>query len=211
MKTIFIIVCLLWFVSCSSIPKTGIKKEDALVEHMFQEPRLMGQDWDEKFTKDGLINGEYVSIGSAIGRHLNYNNKPVRLSAETDAMTRLLRSAPTDFKRIVQKAVDSVSDNDGSSTETMVSVSEVKALTGMTSNFDDIQCVNHAYPLDNGKWDFRKECRLILRIDAMKLKEAYDYTLSQKYSIEQKKKIDEIVNNELSNKNNGLNKVSTNP
>lgn len=211
MKTFITIFLLIGFVSCSSVPKTGDQSTDKVIAHIAEGPKVIGKDFDEKFTKDGFVNGEYIAIGTATATSVNYNTKSLRLSAETDAMTRLLRSAPTDFKRIVQKVLNSVANNDGASSETAVSITEVRALTGLRSNYDDIQCVQTAIPLENGRWGFEKECRMILRIDAVKLNEAYDYTLSSKYSIKRKNEIEDMVNKELINKTNSLDKVSINP
>lgn len=183
-------------VSCSSVNKTGDVTTDKVIAHMSQEPKVMGKDWDEKFKKDGLINGEYIAIGSATTMDLDYLQKPLRVNAESDATSRLLRSAPSDFKKIVQKAINTLYGDEGSTQESQIMVTEVKSLTGMKSNFDDIQCVTTAVPSQDLKYRYVKECRVILRVPATNLAQAYDYTLDKKYGIK-KNEVNQLLMEEL--------------
>lgn len=201
MKTTVLLFLLFVLASCSSVPTTGDKKTDDVIAHVAQNQKIIGEEWQEKFTKDGFIDGYYVAIGSSSTNNVNYNNKPLRLSAESDAMSRLLRSAPTDYKRIVKKVLNSLSDGDGQVSETDIAITEVKALTGITSNFDDIQCIKTVTPTQDMKWAFGKECRMILRVSPEDLSKAYDFTLSRKYSIKRKNEIEELVNKEIANSN----------
>lgn len=197
MKTILIVSLLLSLASCSSVQKTGDDQTDALVEHLSKGERVIGKDWEEKFNRDGFINGEYVAIGSASSRDIDYLQKPLRVNAEAEATARLLRSAPSDFKKIVQKVLNTLDGDEGSTQESQIMITEVKALTGMKSNFDDIQCVTKATPNQNMKWNFNKECRVIVRVPASNLAKAYDYTLEKKYSIARKNDIEELLKQEM--------------
>jgi hypothetical protein len=191
------VICLVGLASCSSV-KTGDKQTDELLAHMAKGSQVMGKDFDEKFTKDGFINGEFVAIGTANSADLDYMIRPLRVRAEADATARLLKSAPSEFKRIVVSAIDTANGDEGSVQESQIQVTEVKALTGMKSNFDDIQCVKTANPNQNMKYNYNKECRVILRIPASHLAKAYNYTLDKKYSIQQQNEIQKTLLEELS-------------
>ena len=197
MRTVIFVFVLFVLASCSSVPKTGDVKTDAVISHVAQESQIIGEQWQEKFTKDGFVDGNYVAIGSSSTANMNYNTKPLRLSAESDALARLLRSAPTDYKRIVKKVLNSMSDGDGQVSETDISITEVRSLTGVTSNFNDIQCIKTVSPTQEMKWSFAKECRVILRISPEDLSRAYDFTLSKKYSIKRKNEIEALVSKEI--------------
>ena len=77
----FLVVGMVGLVSCASSNKTGDPGTDAVISHMSQEPRIMGKGWEEKFLKDGLINGEYIAIGSATTQDLDHLQKPLRVNA----------------------------------------------------------------------------------------------------------------------------------
>lgn len=194
MKLILFILTVGSIVSCSSVKKTGDEKTDALLEHMAQEPRIIGENWKEKFTKDGFINGEYVAIGTVTSYEMNgfYNSQKV--NAESIATGNLLRTAPTDFKKVVHRVINSLEKNEGSTKEDQISVTEVRALTGLYSKFDDFQCVKKAVPNKKLKYDFIRECRLLMRVPSTKLLEAYDFTLQSKYGISKEKIRQELRN-----------------
>ena len=91
--------------------------------------------------------------------------------------------------------------DEGSTQESQIQITEVKSLTGIKSNFDDIQCVTSAIPKQDLKYKYVKECRVIVRVPAINLAKAYDYTLEKKYGISKKNKIDEILMDELKGSN----------
>lgn len=197
MKNVVMIFFAIGLVSCSSTNKTGNPQADTVIAHMSQEPRIMGKGWDEKFLKDGLINGEYIAIGSATTQDLDHLQKPLRVNAESEATARLLRSAPSDFKKIIQRAINTLDGDEGSTQESQIMITEVKSLTGIKSNFDDTQCVTSALPKQDLSYKYVKECRVIVRVPAVNLAKAYDYTLDKKYGIQRKNQIDEILIDEL--------------
>lgn len=196
MKSLFILFLLLGVVSCSST-KTGDSASDALIAHMEKGSRVIGKDWDVKFLKDGLVNGEYVAIGNSTNRDIDSLHQPLRVNAEAQATARLLKSAPTDFKKIVQRVINSVDGDEGATTESQISITQVKALTGMKSNFDDHQCVTSAHPTSSLGWTFIKECRVIVRIQASELMKAYDFTLQSKYGMKKKSDVMDMLTQEL--------------
>lgn len=201
MKNVVMVLCLIGVSACSTVNKTGHKVTDDVIAHMSQEPRIMGKGWEEKFLKDGLVNGEYIAIGSATTQDLDHLQKPLKVNAESEATARLLRSAPSDFKKIIQRALNTLDGDEGSTQESQIMITEVKALTGMKSNFDDIACVTSAIPKQDLTYKYVKECRVIVRVPAINLTKAYDYTLEKKYGIHKKNQIDEILMDELKGSN----------
>lgn len=197
MRNFIMVFSLIGLVACSSTNKTGDQGTDAIIEHMSKGPKVMGKDWEEKFLKDGFISGHYVAIGNATNRDIDSFHQPLRVHAESAATARLLKSAPTDFKKIVQRVINTLDGDEGSTQEAQISITEVKALTGMTSNFDDHQCVTTAHPTSTLKWTYIKECRTVVRVPASNLMKAYDYTLEKKYSILRKNDIEKLLQKEL--------------
>lgn len=185
-------------VACSSVKKTGDEKTDALLAHLSQDTRVIGKNFDEKFTRSGLIGNEFVAIGSATSEDLDYMIRPLRVRAEADATAQLLKSAPSEFKKVVMAAIDTANGDEGSVQESQVQITEVKALTGMKSNFDDTQCVKTASPNKQMGWNFKKECRVILRVASSELLKAFKFTLQSKYGIKQQNEIQKILLEELS-------------
>ncbi len=210
MLKVLMIVSLSGLVSCASQNKTGDQQTDALLAHMSKGTQVMGKDFDEKFNKDGFVNGEYIAIGSANSSDIDYSVRPLRMRAEADATARLLKSAPSEFKRIVLAAIDSGNGDEGSVQESQVHITEVRALTGLKSNFDDIQCVKTATPNQDMRYSYNKECRVILRIPASNLVKAYSYTLDKKYSIQQQTDVQKMILKEITGQddNNGRQSAS---
>lgn len=198
MKTILSLAMILGLVSCASNNKTGDQHTDAVIAHMGKGEQIIGKDWEEKFNKDGFINGEYVAIGFAKSNDFYNNDIPMKLRAEAVATSKLLNSAPTDFKRIVVRTINSANNDEGNVQESQVRITEVKALTGMKSDFTDTQCVKKATPTQDLKYSFVQECRVIVRVSASDLMKAYDFTLDRKYSIKQKNQIQEMLLEEIS-------------
>jgi hypothetical protein len=197
MKHLVIALALLGLASCSSSEKKRSISNEELIAHMSQEPKIIGKDWDPKFTKDGFINGEYVAIGSSHSANLEYYTRPARVKAEAVAMARLLKSAPTDFKRIVQSSINTANADEGNVQESQISITEVRSLTGIKSNFDDTQCVTKSEPTRDMSYALSRECRVILRVPAEELMRAYDFTLDRKYSIKQKDDIKKLMLEEM--------------
>lgn len=204
MTKAMVVLALFGIVGCSNVPKTGHLETDAVISHMSKPKAVIGKDWEEKFKRDGLIGGEFVAIGSAVSHVNNYEGN-MRLTAEADATSRLLTSAPTEFKKIVQRVVNSVDGNNGTTDQVHISITEVKALTGLKTNFEDSQCVTTATPTTDLKYDFLKECRTIMRVPVSNLAKAYSYTLDKKYGIKEQGEIKEALNKHL------LNEIQSSP
>lgn len=194
--TVIGLIGLIGLTACSSVPKTGDQATDAVIAHMSKPKAVIGKDWEDKFKRDGLIGGEFVAIGSTTSS-INHHEGSMRLTAEADATSRLLTSAPTEFKKIVQRAISSIDEGNGTTDQVHVSVTEVRALTGLKTNFDDTDCRNTATPNTDLKWDFLKECRTIMRVPASNLMKAYNYTLDSKYGINQQGEIREALQKQL--------------
>lgn len=200
MLKVLMIVSLSGLVSCASQQKTGDQETDALIAHMAKGTVVVGKDFDEKFNKDGFINGEFVAIGSANSADLDYLVRPLRVRAEADATARLLKSAPAEFKKIIMGAIDTANGDEGSVQESQIQISEVRGLAGLKSNFDDIQCVKTATPNQDMRYSFNKECRVIVRVPASELIKAYKYTLDKKYGIQQANDIQKLLLQEMNKK-----------
>lgn len=200
MKTIVIIFTLLVFASCSSVPKTGDNQADVIIAHMSKGSTVVGKPFEEKFTKDGLIDGEYIAIGRSSTYHRYDTEFDVdKTKAFADGQVRLLRSAPSDFKKILMTSISSMNSGNLTVDESSITITEVKALTGMFNHYSDYQCVLFAEPTEDLKYKFRKECRTLVRVPASNLEKSFKYTLDKKYGISDAQ-LKENLNNDLMNK-----------
>ena len=173
---------LMTLVACSSAPNTiQENRQENILTHMNQEKKFLGNSFDPKFEKDGILNGEYVAIASVKGS-VTDNEKQMITMASADAKATLLETAPQEFKRVVKSAISTAMGGNGSFDSSAVSVNEVRALTGVMVNFADTQCVKYAVPNENLGYDYIKECRAIARVPATNLAQAFKYTLSKKYA-----------------------------
>lgn len=199
-KIIFPLMVMTLVSSCSSQPKSHADIEnDAVVEHIAKGKKLLGKDFDARFEKDGIINGEYVAIASVKG-NINDNDKQLLTLAASDAKAKLFESAPQEFKKVVQSAFSSSSGDNGSVDSVSISVNEVQALTGVMSNFNDSQCVTYAIPNSDMKYTYEKECRVIYRVPGSNLLKAYKFTLDKKYGVKEENAIKDILRKQLSEK-----------
>jgi hypothetical protein len=205
MKIIIISIATLFLTSCASTPQNKIdSKMNLTLEHMAQPKRLIGPDFEPKFQKDGLIGGEYIALAS-ITEPLNGKgtDRSIQALAETDARARLLNSAPTDFKKIIQSALSTINKDNGSADTVTITITEVKALTGLTSNFDDVQCVTYVTPNHNMDYDYSRECRVLVHVPASNLMKAYAYTMDKKYGQKEQNAIQELLKEQLGTAMNG--------
>ena len=195
MRNLLMVISLIGLTACSSVQKTGDQSTDAVISHLSKGPVVVGKDWDEKFTKDGAIGDEYVAIGSKKDSN-GMKEETMKVFAETDGTSKLLSSAPTEFKKIVQRAISTVT-GDESVDVNSYSVTEVKALTGMKTHFSDTQCVKTATPTMDLKYSFVTECRVIVRVPLANLAKAYNFTLSHKYGISEQSDIQKKIKEEM--------------
>lgn len=184
--------------ACSSVPKSSQdNRHELLFSHLAQEKRVLGNQFDSKFEKDGILNGEYVAIAS-IKAPIAENEKQLLTMAAADAKATLLESAPQQFKRVVQSAISTTMGGNGTVDSSSISVNEVRALTGVTVNFADTQCVKYALPNESLGYDYIKECRAIARVPAANLFRAFKYTLDKKYAdLEGSNSVKEVLLKEL--------------
>lgn len=195
-----LLIGLVTLASCSSTPQNKIDSQNELViEHMAKGKKAIGQDFDSKFQKDGLIGGEYLAIAS-ITDNVDKNDRMLQVLAEAEARSRLLNGAPTEFKKVIQSAISTSMGDNGSVDNVGITVTEVKALTGLSSSFNDTQCVKYAVPNSNLNYDYTKECRVIVRVPASELMKAYKYTLDKKYGVKEQSAIQELLKKQLTDK-----------
>ena len=190
---------LVTLVSCSTPPSKFDIQNDQVVEHLNKPKKVIGQDFDSRFETDGLVGGEFIAIASVTDK-IDKNEKQMQIMAEADARSRLLNSAPTEFKKIIQNAVSTSTGDNGNVENIGITITEVRALTGLTSNFKDVQCVKYATPNHNMNYDYTKECRAIVRVPASELMKAYSYTLDAKYGIKERSAIQDLLKKQLTEK-----------
>jgi hypothetical protein len=184
--------------ACSTAPKSVHEnRHELILTHMAQEKKFLGSQFEPKFEKDGILNGEYVAIASIKGP-IAENEKQLLTMAAADAKATLLESAPQQFKRVVQSAISTTIGGNGTVDSSAISVNEVRALTGVTVNFADTQCVKYALPNEHLGYDYIKECRAIARVPAANLTRAFKYTLDKKYAdLEGSNSVKEVLLKEL--------------
>lgn len=186
-------------VGCSSVqaPKNSVDiQNDIIMNHMAQGKKIIGKGFDSKFSQDGLINGEYVAIGSVKATYTTSEKSMISM-ASMDAKATLLESAPSDYKKVIQNALSYVNNDNGTKDSVGIYITEAKALTGIKVNFSDTQCVVYAEPKADVSWEYLRECRAIARVPATNLSIAYKYTMDRKYKIEDQLKLKDLMSKQL--------------
>lgn len=197
MKVLKLSVLTLILVSCSSSPFEETTKEQNMVnEHLSQGVKYLEGDFDAKYLKSGRAGAYVTAVGSSI-HPVETNQKMVENAAVADAKFRLTESAPSEFKKEVQRAIGTEAGGVGEFSQIDVSVSEVKNLTGIKVKYEDIQCKTRVEPTSDGGYRTMKECRSLARVRAGELKKAYDFTVAEKYGVS-KSKVSSSVSRSLS-------------
>lgn len=199
-KFIYPLMVTITLAGCSTAPLQKVEDQnEQVIAHLEKGKRIIGKDFEEKFTHDGLINGEYVAVGSFKTDDQFSNNFHHLLKASEDARSKLITSAPTEIKKVIQSAVSTVSGS-YEADQIQITVTEVQALTGMSSGLNDSQCVKYAEPTQDLKYKYTTECRALIRVPASSLLKAYNYTLDKKYSVKEDSQIKDILKQQLMDK-----------
>ncbi len=195
----FMNVAALSLASCASAPEEKQVVEvqnDIILKHMAEGKKVIGKDFDKKFSEDGLINGEFVAIGSVKASY-NTNEKSMLALATMEAKSTLLESAPSEYKKVIQSSLSYVNNDNGALDSVGIYVTEAKALTGIKVQFSDTQCIVYALPKMDVSYEYVRECRAIARVPATNLATAYKYTMDRKYKMEDQLKLKEIMHKQL--------------
>ena len=183
--TFFLILGIL--ASCSSSPfREESKQQDMVNKHLSMGVKYLEGEFDEKYRSSGRDGAYLKAIGSAI-YPAGSSQKLVESAAVSNSKFRLVSSAPSEFKKEVYQAISSELGGVGEFSETAVSVTEVRNLTGIKSKFEDVQCRTKVSPTAQGSYKTELECRAVSSIKMSELKRAYDYTVQKKYGVKKSK------------------------
>lgn len=189
MKYLLLLSLLFTSVSCSTSKLT--EEQQKIREHMEQGKVYVGGDFSPKF-KTSDSGASLVQVGIAI-YPVDANETLVKSHAIADGKFKLTEGAPSYFKSMVQRAIGSALGNEGDFSQIDVSVSELKALTGIQSKSQDVECKTVMEPTVDLNYNTVKECRALVSVSKANLRKAYDFTISQKYGIKEKSEIDNLL------------------
>lgn len=193
-----LILCLMSFllVSCSSTSyDNATNKQEIINKHLSQGKRYLDGNFEEKFLVSGNDGINYKAIGRAT-YPLEYNEDLVRASAVADAKFKLSNGAPTEMKRLVQKAIGNGLGYIGEFSQIETGVTEIFNLQGIESQDEDVSCHIVVEPVMNGYKNSR-ECRALAKVPMNSLVEAYAFTVGQKYGIAKKNRVQEVLEEQM--------------
>lgn len=180
---------LITLASCSSVKLT--EDQQKVRDHMAQGKIYTGGEFSSKF-QDSDTGASLVKVGIAT-YPAGTNDSLIKSHAIADGKFKLTEGAPAFFKSMVQRVIGSSLGNEGDFSQVDVSVSEVKALTGIQSRSQDIECKTVMEPTVELGYNTVKECRALVSVSKANLRKAYDFTISQKYGIKEKSEIDKLL------------------
>jgi hypothetical protein len=113
------------------------------------------------------------------------------------AKFKLVESAPTEFKSLVQQAIGNSLGYTGEFTKIETSITEVHALRGIEVKEDDIVCKMVVEPTIEGGYSNMRECRSIARVPLTELNKAFNFSMEHKYGPQQKNSVEKLLEEQL--------------
>jgi hypothetical protein len=194
---------LLGLASCSSSPfKESTSAQNKITSHMSQPKQYIGGDFDSKYSSSSNDGMTLQTTGRAV-YPVATNESLVRANAVSTAKFKLVETAPTEFKSLVQQAIGNTLGYNGEFNKIDTSITEVHALRGVEVKEQDIDCRVVIEPNADGGYNNFKECRAIARVALIELNKAFNFTMDQKYGLQQKSSVEKILEEQL--KSNTLN------
>ncbi|MDD3412486.1 MAG: hypothetical protein PHY47_00635 [Lachnospiraceae bacterium] len=196
LTTTMMIMCF-FLIGCSSSPfKEQMEKQAIIMEHMKQGKQYIGGAFDQKFNQSGSDGTNLRAIGTST-YPVTSNENLARSAAIADAKFRLIDSAPTEFKALVQRAIGNSLGYQGEFNQIETSVIEVKGLRGIEVNENDVACKVASEPTTEGGYNTVRECKAIARVPMHQLNKAFDFTMEHKYGIQEKSSVEKILEEQL--------------
>lgn len=201
------IACLFIFASCSSSPfKEATEKNEYLVQHMQQGKRYIGGEFDPKFSTSGNDGMNLRAVGVAV-YPVQSNEALVKAKAISVAKFKLVESAPTQFKQIVQQAIGNALGYTGEFTQIETSITEVHGLQGIEIKEENVVCKMVVEPTIEGGYNNNRECRAMATVPLVELRKSFDFTMESKYGPQKKTSVEKILEEQLKNDAIGSNPV----
>lgn len=191
------IFCAFLISACSHDPfKAQREKNDMIVEHMKQGKQYVGGEFDARFNQSGNDGMTLRSVGTSM-YPIQTNEELSRAKAVSMAKFKLIESAPTEFKSLVQQAIGNSLGYTGEFTKIETSITEVHALRGIEVKEEDTVCKMVVEPTIEGGYSNMRECRSIARIPLVELNKAFNFTMEQKYGPQQKNSVERLLEEQL--------------
>jgi hypothetical protein len=183
-------------VSCASAPKSHHEK---ILDHISQGKKYQDGEFNIKFKVSGNDGMNVRSVGISVVPY-EYNEMTAKAQAVSDAKFKLVISAPTEFKAIVQRAIGTSLGYQGEYNQIETSISKVHNLQGIEVNESDVTCKVLSSPTRDGGYKYQRECRAIAKVSVLKLNEAYNFTTEQVYGVSKKNKVQKLLQKQLKQK-----------
>lgn len=186
-----------FLVGCSSTPYQQLKERQELINaHLEQGKKYIGGEFDPRFTAGGDDGINIRKVGVAI--YPAGSNESLAISAAVDdGKFKVIESAPSEFKSMVQRAIGNSLGFTGEYNKIETSVTEVQRLSGIKTSRRDIQCKKVMEPTADLGYRRTLECRAIVSVEKRELQKAFDFTLESKYGIKKKSFVQKILNQQL--------------
>lgn len=186
-----------FMVGCSSTPlEMQMKRQEIINNHISQGKKYIGGDFDPRFSADGDDGINIRKVGIAV-YPAGSNEMLIKSAAIDDGKFRLIESAPSEFKSMVQRAIGNSLGFNGEYNKIETSVTEVQRLSGLRSSQRDVQCKTVVEPTVDLTYKTSKECRAIVYVSKTELQKAFDFTLEAKYGEKKKSVVQDILNKQL--------------
>ena len=196
MKSLSYLLVGVLVVSCASRPfEQEAREADMMAEHLSQDIKYTGGDFDSRFNDTGVKGSIVVAMGKSV-HDLNKSEKMAASAAISDAKFQLINSAPTSFTSEVIKRVSTELGDTEEFDQKDISVTKVRNLKGIQIRQSDVVCKKRVEPVKSKeRYRYMRECRALARIKLSELLAAYDFTLRGDLKNKtSKKKIKSLMN-----------------
>lgn len=208
---VLLLTVILTLASCSSTPlELQMKRQELINEHLSQGKRYIKGDFAPRFSTSGNDGIHVRAVGISV-YPAGANEALTKSASVSDGKFKLIESAPSEFKSMVQRAIGNSLGHTGEYNKIETSVSEVHALEGIESGANDTQCKIVVEPTVELTYRTSKECRSIVKVSVVNLRKAYDFTIERKYGLKKRSVVQDILNQQLNNSVNGNREVSSVP
>ena len=194
-KSLTIVPILILLASCSSSPyKAETEARNKTLAHLSMKPEALDGEFDSKYNiANGKDGSSLIAVGTVRSESLNADDNVLLDKAIFKAKSKLVASAPSEFKKMVQQSIgDSTDNQDTGFEQSSILVTEVRDLTGFRVEDSEMECKRFSEPTAVGDYRFIKVCKAIVRVPLANLEKAYKYTLKGKYGIEEKTLADQL-------------------
>jgi len=162
---------------------------------LLQGKQYVGGIFDPSYNESGKDGLFLRTIGMAV-YPASTSEATVRSAAVADGKQKLITSAPTEFRSMVQSAMGNAMGFTGNLNSIETTITNVSRLEGIEVNQRDIDCRLVIEPNVQGAFRNNRECRAVVRVPVLSIRKAFEYTLEQANSKKLRARVEKMLDSQ---------------